>query len=506
MNTNDQDLKAKAAAKASRAGMVGAVAVGAGHVSKLDRRINDKMANGGGNGATKPGAVASSDWDEKIVAKVHREPPTQLSSLEDSVQSKVRGGPPATMPGAVAASSSNMEDAIASKVRSAGAGARYGMNSLEESMQAKVLGAGSSAHLEANAFEDSVRAKVRRETTGTLLDTSNETKNREDAFQAKVYSNDPGNQLRTSAVSGVHTTHRVNIVSDDQGQRFSNKMGFAPIAMPHDDDQMDEKEMFFLDQSTGTNKFGAPTIEQLGGVITTADRGIVQVPDVEHGNAGGVGVGRDGLAVAVAVEEEDEDVFIPAAVEYDPDAKPPMYRNRRFRLYALLAFFVVVVVAIGAAVGVTMGKKNEYHNTPSPTSAPTSLRESFGIRQQVERVIGTDLLNDPKSPYSKALEWITFEDPLALTPNDQNFVQRYVAVYFYYATTVEGPWLSCNPPANPHTDPSTCQFKKLGGIFPLTYFDVPWNRWLSSANECDWAGITCDGNGQIRSMALGTYE
>ena len=41
-----------------------------------------------------------------------------------------------------------------------------------------------------------------------------------------------------------------------------------------------------------------------------------------------------GLAVATAIADDEEPDYVYNAVEYDPDAKPPLHKNRRFRAYA----------------------------------------------------------------------------------------------------------------------------------------------------------------------------
>lgn len=48
-----------------------------------------------------------------------------------------------------------------------------------------------------------------------------------------------------------------------------------------------------------------------------------------------------GLAVATAVAPDDEPEYVYNAIEYDPDAKPPLHRNRRFRLYTYFALGLI---------------------------------------------------------------------------------------------------------------------------------------------------------------------
>ena len=198
-------------------------------------------------------------------------------------------------------------------------------------------------------------------------------------------------------------------------------------------------------------------------------------------------IGRDddeGLAVAFAVDEDDEDIYLPSAVEFDPDAKPPMHRNRRFRLYACLLIAATVVGTVGAVLGIVLTASDD----PLPASVP--YRATLGIRENLERIVSPEQLDDYNSPYKKAMDWITYTDPMALTPDSPSFLNRFALVYFYYATSQKKPWMiDCAPS---ESEKAACIFKfvldvDLGTISSDTSF-----RWLSEKDECKWAGITCD--------------
>jgi len=217
---------------------------------------------------------------------------------------------------------------------------------------------------------------------------------------------------------------------------------------------------------------------------------------------------QDSLAVAMPVEEDDEDAFLPSAVEYDPDAKPMIKddgRRRRFWLYGSLAIFIVIAAIIGGSVGGSLAKKNDHSNLPVQTLPPSSPREGLGIQSLVSDVVGGQMLIDPSSPYSKALNWITFDDPQQLTPDAPNFVQRYLAAYLYFATTTDGPWTSCGPPTNasdmsPNNEHCTWQY--LAQFNPPAYNTPTAIRWLTNYSECDWAGLDCDSHGQVIQIDL----
>jgi len=221
------------------------------------------------------------------------------------------------------------------------------------------------------------------------------------------------------------------------------------------------------------------------------------------------------VAVAKAVSDDDlhkEDDFEPRpsvhAVEYDPDTKPYPFdrRHRRAHVYVFLAIVVVTFGTIGVVFGVSTCKKDDEDSTlasSSTTAAPSTFRQSLGIRNAVRNVVGEDALQEPDSPYSKALEWITSLDPMQVTPEAPNFIQRYIASYLYFATTVDGPWRSCNPPDELWGDEVLCVWSKLGDIDTLGFSNFPSHAWLSNSSECTWAGLECNSEGQVRILDMG---
>jgi hypothetical protein len=215
--------------------------------------------------------------------------------------------------------------------------------------------------------------------------------------------------------------------------------------------------------------------------------------DLEYGVHGGPN--DKGLAVAVAVSEEDGDHYLPSAIEYDPDAKPPILRNRRFQLYGCLAMVVAVVGIVGASVGIVLSSTT----TPPP---PLPDRATLGIRETMERLVGKDVFNDATHPYRKALDWIMDVDTMALMPTDHKMIQRFLAAYFYFSTS---PWSGgCNQPLPGESD--DCVLSSLARVDPVTYVDIPGYRWLSgSVDECQWVGVECDVAGQLRTIRLRTW-
>jgi hypothetical protein len=257
-----------------------------------------------------------------------------------------------------------------------------------------------------------------------------------------------------------------------------------------------------------------------------------------------------GLAIAVAVKDGEEG-DVPAAIEFDPDSKPIPSKVllRRYRIRAAMMVGGVVallVIAVGLSVTFTTKAKNDRKDdTTLTTLPPTTYRESSGIQDQVEKVVGSEKLRDPTSPCYQALQWILHDDPRQLGEDDPSLLQRYLHVLFYISTTQKTPWASCNPPSSSYAPPSawavarntttnsksngtmndpqdnlddddhaddfddgaeeddSCLLPKLQTLDPVpTYLGVPATRWLTQHHECTWAGVVCDDLDHTRELRL----
>jgi len=250
------------------------------------------------------------------------------------------------------------------------------------------------------------------------------------------------------------------------------------------------------------------------------------------GRSSGLVGDEDKLVVAREIGEDDDDKddddeeknkhdisTMPHAVEYDPDAKwysRGRYTRRGFRVLAFAVLTSVVLIVVGITVGVVFGLHDV--STSAPTSAPTTYRDTLGINDIVASVVGAEVLEDPDSPYAKALEWITNKDRMQLVPdvdgaNHPLIVQRYIAAYFYYST---GPFKSCNPPQEGYSD----DVEDSSSPVPWCYFSILYsvNRpftynnntiaypWLGVTPECRWAGIKCNEGDQITEIVLGKFR
>lgn len=287
----------------------------------------------------------------------------------------------------------------------------------------------------------------------------------------------PDELAKANARSGKPAYIDVDDCDDEDDKKMKGSAGGGGAAMPMGMDASAK-------QKAEDDKGRAGAIQSDGGDMTKKgggkDTSGFAFEDVEDGR----------LAVAQAVEEEEEedDAFIPAALEYDPDSKPALHKTKRFRLWALLGF---LFLAGGVVAAILIPTQMNQANMDMPTPAPTTYRESLGIQEKIENIVGTEVLEDEDSPYSRALDWIINKDPMQLSLESDHLLQRFILAYFYFATTKHGPWRSCNPAAGNET--SECALKSFVKVRPLKFEDQPnMIRWLSEEHECKWATVVCN--------------
>lgn len=239
--------------------------------------------------------------------------------------------------------------------------------------------------------------------------------------------------------------------------------------------------------------------------------GIQRAPSLQYGKAGGepeeytVG-NEEGLAIAFVVSDEEYDECLPAAIEYDPDHKPPLHKNRRCRLYGF-AFASILGISILAGVLVTTALKKKadayFAPTSSPSLSPTTSVEGQ-YRERFAAIVG-DGLYPEGSIYYRTANWIIFEDPMRLELENPHLDQRFLMSLLYFQTTENESklWKSCNRPQQNAS--SACLYEEVDfmedGI--MRFKEVTEAiRWLSDSPECQWVGVVCDDVGSVREIDL----
>ena len=476
-----------------------------------------------GGPAVRPGAFYVEETSAPPAA------PEELSQMESDVMSKSRARPTASP--SVADSSdihseiAQLEAQATGRSRRDEGRAKTDLNQLEADVAAKTRARGSaqtsSTVYQLSKLESDVMAKarVRPDHSGATKPGAQEARSVEDAMTntGRTEPSDARNELnqleadvarKQSARSSTQVSHPGVSNVRDLDERIAYKTGI-PLNNEEKEQNPAEEETS-SDQIHNVSKITgispatvSEALEKTRALYQGADLSILEnkldgyqtstgerYHDLEAGDE------EDGkLAVAIAVNQDDEDKFIPAAVEYDPDSKPPLYKNRRFRLYSLLAFSLLSSVVIAGLVAILV------RDDDPQKVVPTNERWNIGIQELLEKVVGNENLSDKSSSHYSALEWIIEEDPMQLTPDDDHLIQRYLLAHFYFDTHQEGNWLSCERQNQSDRD-ETCVFKRLKSVFPLEYNDVIMFRWLSLMHECEWAGIFCDDFEQVRAIDL----
>jgi len=261
------------------------------------------------------------------------------------------------------------------------------------------------------------------------------------------------------------------------------------------------------------------------------------------------------LAVAMAINEEEEmekgmDEKIVYAIEYDPESKPPLHKNRRFQLYGVIGLLLLAVIAAGAAIGVGGGETTivdakSLQGELGPTNAPTIyLTPEEQVVYSFLSLHFSPKVREEGTPHHMAAQWVLHEDSysqdiLKDLPNvsgslDVQFLQRYVLAFLWFHSTNLGkdPWRSCNPPTfknmnmndamvtpsaghfstneddadgDADADGDTCTFLQWNRLEndAVCFGAVPGvNRWMSSADTCQWQGVDCSTGTEVLGLDL----
>jgi hypothetical protein len=123
---------------------------------------------------------------------------------------------------------------------------------------------------------------------------------------------------------------------------------------------------------------------------------------------------------------------------------------------------------------------------PNATSEEDQVIRRDTIKELCISLSGVLAIMNPTSPQYRAMQWVIKDDPLMPTSR-LTVLQRYVLSVFYFSTNRNVSWISCGPPEG-KTD---CSSEAL--------------RFLGSAPECNWLGITCDSTNKITSINIRKY-
>jgi hypothetical protein len=365
-----------------------------------------------------------------------------------------------------------------------------------------------------------------------------------DAAPAPVQASRPG---------GPRNTTFSNMSEDERQRKYEAKMGegndpaavagAAHTANNNTNDNVSQKILNDYASQTSSKEItlggGSSTNTNNNGITTTANYGMATAPQVEYGTyevlqsekenekavpvrtSEGEFAGGD-LAVAMAINEDEEAALggkIAYAMEYDPDSKPPVYKNRRFQLYGVIGVILLIVVGAGVGIGVSSGGSDDTSRSmdqiPMATNPPTiflTVKEDK-VYNFLTTYFSPKVMEEG-TPHKMAAEWSLKEDRLSddMTEGDLgiDFLQRYVLAFLWYHTTDNGnkPWRSCNPRDVTVDENDTCTFLKWEQLEndDVCFKEVEGvNRWMSGAETCLWQGVDCSSGSEVLGIDLCTY-
>lgn len=111
-------------------------------------------------------------------------------------------------------------------------------------------------------------------------------------------------------------------------------------------------------------------------------------------------------------------------------------------------------------------------------------QRSSDIRDNILTVSEEALVDDPLTAQGQALAWLIEDDDRLLCPPD-DLIQRWALAVMYFSTAGDG-WDQC----------SDVGIDLCGSQDPF----LTKRRFLSSFNECQWAGISCNVNSKVTEI------
>ena len=256
--------------------------------------------------------------------------------------------------------------------------------------------------------------------------------------------------------------------------------------------------------SVGSKDLELGTSTELTAAVSTGIRPSRSTQDLLAGN---------NLVEAMLVESDEFDrgpSIIASAVDVDQEIQQQKKFKIRIAFGCLLAIVAIIVLSVLAAT-------NAFGGSSDVTSIPElTPEEKFAlIKQNITTIVyDKTSLDDVDSPQSMALNWLAKEDTLHkdLANMDDELLEkvsnRFFLAVFYFSMTGGSAtkWLPCHPPETGESNACVhplLESYAIDGVYRNQNMREAAFRWLSSGDECGWAGVSCTDGVHVSRIHLG---
>ena len=344
---------------------------------------------------------------------------------------------------------------------------------------------------------------------GTIRSSSNSSSSRS---QARPPPDEKKKQLETFVEDAIAWTSNQDMMpKEDEGSGFLS----SHDRVMHKDESLKSLE------TTDPSVYRPPTFFRYAVPIETNHSELAQPVEDNEDDAEEP---KSSVRQLDSAYGQDVDAVVPVAtLVHTHSAKvlaqevedTPWYQRGLF--WIIVCIVLAAVLAIGLVVGLGGGDDRSSTLALGPSGAPTTStptpKPTPPPTPEPTTTINPELFypNVPlafQRSFNSTLEWFGADN----IPFESKTLQRFILTWFYYHTTDNGqsPWIVCNPSAGNITSEidnstDTCMFfgvsKNIGSFSLCIFLDLK-ATWLSEADECRWAGISCNEDGRVTEINL----
>ena len=442
-------------------------------------------------------------------------PASNASQLDERINAKIRGAPPAKTPGAVPTRHSH-NPASKSGTTTATAVSVGAIRSTENPTLGKASGRTPTAAATATATAAAVTVGAVHSTEGSQVGKSS-GRTTEDSAQArqKAMKRAETNLEKSgdADLKAVKEAVRVAPVVDVSAKVSEKTQLREQVQEEYEVQQADrqlssEDQLLYAQQSAHISAHVDPEVQS----VNTYPMPSTMSPDVEPAPFEDHPGDSGGDVIEAYVPEEVVSAIGVEAVKTDEEIIQDEKKKLQKRYMKIAVCLIIVCVAVIVPVSLIVFKKSETQvqivpvqptSIPSampsiaPSLTPTKADEPLAIARirDYVKTNAPDLLSDTSdstmdlyiqkyqtsgNPQNQALKWILYDDSSIRPFTDERWMQRLSLAILYFSMIEDGPWLQCG------------QYDEGRCIIDTSSNEK--KNFLNGADECDWFSIKCKNN------------